>query len=67
MIDDLYEVRVAAINELLSASTKIRMEFPQELYNINKNNIDFLKEDPGINVDVFSNFDNVTVEVELKE
>ena len=67
MFDDIYDVRLAALNELLYTSTKIRLEFPRELYNVNKSNIDSLKEDMGLDVKVFSNFDNVTVEVELKE
>ena len=64
--ENIAEDRLAAIQELLFYSQKIRLEFPQDLYNIQKKYIDFLQEDPDLEVTVFNNFEVCTVEVKTK-
>jgi hypothetical protein len=64
---DYIEHRMMAISELMRYSNKVRLEFDQDLYNMNKKYIDFLKEDNELKVEVYNNFEICTVDIEVKQ
>ena len=67
MIGEINSEEVAAaLNELLLYSNKIRLEFPEQVWNILKNHVGFLREQHDLIVESYVNWDTVTVLIEVK-
>jgi len=68
MIGEINSEEVAAaLNELLLYSNKIRLEFPEHVWNILKNHVGFLREQHDLMVEAYVNWDTVTVLIEVKD